>query len=157
MLLWCYAFTHWCLNKMDHIWQTTYSNTFARMFGILIQFHRVLFIRLWLTTSQFLVRLWLGTEQATRHGPNQWWLGSITPIDADFNVLSESIVVVQISQCTSFKSHNARICNRNVHMWDIFLMNCGICEKYLICHMFHASYICIVIHSPATVQWGRSC
>ena len=46
--------------------------------------------------------------------------------------------VAQIPQCTRSISHNEPICNRNIYLralllqngalWDIFLLNCGICE-----------------------------
>ena len=38
------------------------------------KFHRILFIRVQLTTFQHCFRYWLCAEQATSHCLNQWWL-----------------------------------------------------------------------------------
>ena len=41
-----------------------------------LKFHWSLFLRVQLTISQHWVRKWLGSDQATSHYLNQWWLDS---------------------------------------------------------------------------------
>ena len=66
--------------------------------------------------------------------------------------------IPQIPQCKKQMSHNATLCNRNVHMctlllqngasWDIGLMHCGICATGLLqrkCSKYHTSFINTVL------------
>ena len=70
------ASTHWRLDKMAAISQTTLSNTFSwmKIFEFRLKFHWSLFPRIQLTIFQHWFRLWLGADQATSHYLNQWWL-----------------------------------------------------------------------------------
>ena len=61
---------------MDAISQTTLSSAFSwmKMFEFRLKFHWSLFLRVQLTIFQHWFRWWLGTDQATSHYLNQWWL-----------------------------------------------------------------------------------
>ena len=69
--------THWGRDKMVAIYQT-FSNGFFLMkmhvHILLLKFHRCLFLGIPLTIFQHWFRQWLGTDQATSHCLNQWWL-----------------------------------------------------------------------------------
>ena len=68
--------THWGRDKMDAIFQTTFSNAFSwmKMFEYRLKFHWSLFLMVQLTISQHWFRIWLGADQATNHYLDQWWL-----------------------------------------------------------------------------------
>ena len=68
--------TIWGWNKMAAIFHTTFSNGFSlmKMHESLLRFHWSLFLRFQLTIIQHWFREWLGTDQATIHYLNQWWL-----------------------------------------------------------------------------------
>ena len=61
---------------MAAISQKTLSNSFSwmKMLKFWIKFHWSLFIRVQLTISQHWLRWRLGTDQATSHYLNQWWI-----------------------------------------------------------------------------------
>ena len=61
---------------MDAISQTTFSYAFSwmKMFEYRLKFHWSLFLRVQLTISQHWFRWWLGSDQATSHYLDQWWL-----------------------------------------------------------------------------------
>ena len=67
--------SHWGLNKMDAISQTTFSNAFylMKMCEFWLKLHWSLFPRVQLRVFQHWFRLWLGAMQATSHYLNQWW------------------------------------------------------------------------------------
>ena len=71
------GFSHWGRDKIDAIFQTTFSNTFSWMtvYELRLKFHWNLFVRVQSTIVRHWFRQWLGAEQATRHYLNQWWLG----------------------------------------------------------------------------------
>ena len=66
----------WDWDIMDAISQTIFSSAFSWMKMIQFQwkFHWSLFLRVQLTIFQHLFRQWLGTDQATSHYQNHWWL-----------------------------------------------------------------------------------
>ena len=68
--------THWGRNKTAAISQTTFSNAFSWMktFEFWLQFHWISFPKVELTIFQHWFRYWLGTDKATSHYMNQWWL-----------------------------------------------------------------------------------
>ena len=68
--------TTWGRDKMDAIFQTTYSNAFSstKMSEFWLKFHWSVFRRVQLTLFQHWFRQCLGTVQATSHYLNQWWL-----------------------------------------------------------------------------------
>ena len=68
--------THWGRDKMAAIFQTTFSNAFPRMkiYEFRLKFHWSLFLRIQIIIVQHRFRSWLGTNQATSHYLNQWWL-----------------------------------------------------------------------------------
>ena len=68
--------TPWGLNKMADILQVTFSNAFSwmNMCEFRLKFHWSLFLRPELTILHHLFREWPGTDQATSHYLNQWWL-----------------------------------------------------------------------------------
>ena len=67
--------THWGRDKMDAIFQTTFSNGYSwmKMYEFRIKFHWSLFLRFPLTISQHWFRSWLDADQATSHYLNLWW------------------------------------------------------------------------------------
>ena len=68
--------THWDRDKMANICQTTFSNAFSRMKmnELWLKCHWSLFLRVKLTILQRWLRQWLGTDKATSHYLNKWWL-----------------------------------------------------------------------------------
>ena len=70
------ALTHWGRDKMAAIFQTTLSNAFSwmKMLKFRLKFNWSLFLRVQLTIVHHWFRRWLGTDQATSHYLNQWWL-----------------------------------------------------------------------------------
>ena len=73
----CALLTHWDRDKMDAISQTRLSNAFSwmKMLQLRLKFHWNLFLRVRLTIFQHWFRKWLGgTDQATSHYLNQWWV-----------------------------------------------------------------------------------
>ena len=68
--------------KMTAIWQTTFSNTrvSVKKFVFWLKAQWNLFPRAQLTISHHLFRKWLGSDQATSHYLNQWWLPLLTHI-----------------------------------------------------------------------------
>ena len=68
--------THWGLDEIDAILQTTFSNAFSwmKMYEFRLRFHWNLFPGIQLTIFQHWFRWWLGADQATSHYLNQWWL-----------------------------------------------------------------------------------
>ena len=68
--------THWGRDKMCMILQTTFSNAFywMKIYDLRLIFLRSLFLRVQSTIWQHWYRWWLGTDQATSHYLNQWWL-----------------------------------------------------------------------------------
>ena len=68
--------TQWGWDKMVIISQTSFSNAFSwmKMCEFLFKFHRRLFLMLQWTIFQHWFRQWLGTNQATSHYVNKWWL-----------------------------------------------------------------------------------
>ena len=68
--------THWGRDKMDAISQTTFSNAFSwtKMYEFRLRFHWNLVLRFELTIFKHWIRKWLGTNQATSHYLNWWWL-----------------------------------------------------------------------------------
>ena len=73
---WIKRLTHWGRNKIAAISQTTLWNAFSlmKMHNFRLKFHWSLFLRFELTIFQHWFRYWLGTDQATSHYLNQWWL-----------------------------------------------------------------------------------
>ena len=71
-----FSLTHWGLDKMDAISQTTFSSAFSwmKMFEFRLKFHWSLFLRVQLTISQHWFRWWFGAVQATSHHLSQWCL-----------------------------------------------------------------------------------
>ena len=70
--------THWGQDKKAAILQTIFSNAFSWTNTCELRWicHWCLFLKVPWTTSQHKFKLWLGTEQATGHYLNQWWLVS---------------------------------------------------------------------------------
>ena len=70
------ALTHWGRDKMDAIFQTTFSNEFSwmKMYEFRFPFHWSLFLGVQITIFQHWFRYWLGADQAPSHYLNQWWL-----------------------------------------------------------------------------------
>ena len=68
--------THWGRDKMYAISQTTFWSAFSwmKMYKLPLRFHWSLFLCVQLTIFQHWFRSWLGTDQATSHYLNQWWL-----------------------------------------------------------------------------------
>ena len=68
--------THWCRDKMDAIYQTTFSIAFSwmKIYKFRLRFHWNLFLGVQLTIFQHWFRWWLGTDRATSHYLKQWWL-----------------------------------------------------------------------------------
>ena len=68
--------THWGRDKMAAIFQTTFWNGFSwlKMHEFRLTFHWSLFLGVQLTIFSHWFRKWLGTDQATSHYLNQWWL-----------------------------------------------------------------------------------
>ena len=68
--------THWGRDKMYAISQTTFWSAFSwmKMYKLPLRFHWSLFLCVQLTIFQHWFRCWLGTDQATSHYLNQWWL-----------------------------------------------------------------------------------
>ena len=60
--------THWGPDKMDDIFQTTYSNAFSsmKMYEFRLGFHISLFLRVQLSIFQHWFRWWLGSEHWQR-------------------------------------------------------------------------------------------
>ena len=81
---------------MAAIFQTTFSNAFSwmKMFKFLLRFHWSLFPRVQLTIFQHWFRFWLGTDQATSHYLNQWWL--------DYRRIYASLGLNELKQWSSF-------------------------------------------------------
>ena len=71
-----WALTHWGWDKMAAIFQMTFLNTFSwmKMYDFWSRFHWNLFLRVKLTIFQHWFIWWLGTDQATSHYLNQWYL-----------------------------------------------------------------------------------
>ena len=71
-----FSSTLWGWDKMTNISRMTFSNAFCwmKMYEFWLRFHCSLFIRVQLTIFQNWFRYWLGTDQATSHYLNQWWL-----------------------------------------------------------------------------------
>ena len=65
------ASTNWDSNKMATNLQTTIL--WMKIVEFLFKFHWSLFLRVWLTISQYWFRWWLGKVQAPSHYLNQWW------------------------------------------------------------------------------------
>ena len=70
------SLTHWGRKRMAAISQRTFSNAFSwmKIYEFQSKFHWSLFSRVQLTIFQHWFRQWLGTDQATTHYLNQWWL-----------------------------------------------------------------------------------
>ena len=68
--------THLPLDKMAAILQTIFTNAFSstKMYEFHLRFHWSLFPRFQSTIFHHWFRQWLGTNQATSHYLNQWWL-----------------------------------------------------------------------------------
>ena len=68
--------THSGRDKMDAIFQTTFSNIYSwmKIYEYQLKFHWSLFLRLQLTIFQHWFRWWLGADQAISHYLNQWWI-----------------------------------------------------------------------------------
>ena len=68
--------THWGRDKMDAIFQTTFSNGYSwmKIYEFRMKFHWSLFLRFQLTIFQHWFRWWLDADQATSHYLNQWWI-----------------------------------------------------------------------------------
>ena len=75
-ILYKLTFTHWGWDKMAAVSQTIFSNAFSwmKMYEFQLKFHWSILLRVQLTIFQHWFRLWLGTNQATSHYLNQWWL-----------------------------------------------------------------------------------
>ena len=71
-----YQLTHWGRDKMAAISQTRFSNAFSwmEMCEFRSRFHWSLFLGIRLTTFKHWFRWWLGTDKATSHYLNRWWL-----------------------------------------------------------------------------------
>ena len=76
--LFFYYTTHWDRDKMTAISPTTHSHSNAfcwkRMSEFRVTFHWSLFPMVQLAIFQYWFRWWLGTDQATSHYLNKWWL-----------------------------------------------------------------------------------
>ena len=68
--------TQWGWDKMDAIWQTTFSNTFSckKLFEFRLKFHWSLLLRVQLLIFHHWFRQWLGAGQVTSHCMHQWLL-----------------------------------------------------------------------------------
>ena len=71
-----FILTHWGRDKMDAIFQTTFSNWYywMKMYEFRLKFHWSLFLKFQLAIFQHWFRWWLGADQATSHYLNQWWI-----------------------------------------------------------------------------------
>ena len=76
------SLSQWPLDKVAAISQTTFSNAFSWMknFVFWFEFEWSLFLRFQLTIFQYLLRWWLGADQATSHYLNQHWPDSLMHI-----------------------------------------------------------------------------
>ena len=70
----CHELTHWGLNKMAAIRQTTFWNAFPWMKIVVfwLKFHWNLFLKVQLRINHHCLRWWLGIKQTTSHYLNQW-------------------------------------------------------------------------------------
>ena len=79
-LMWFgWVLTHWGQDKIAAISQKTLSNAFSLMkiSEFQLKFHWSFFLRVQSITFQHWFWLWLGTNQATSHYLNQWWLDNL--------------------------------------------------------------------------------
>ena len=76
----CHQLAHLSLEKMGAISQTIFSGAFSWVRDVVfsLKFHCCLFIRVQLTITQHLFRLWLGAVSVTSHYLNQCWSDSLT-------------------------------------------------------------------------------
>ena len=64
------------MRKITTVSQTIFSNaiSWVKIYELRLRFHCRLFLRFELTIFQHWFRQWLGTDQATSHLLDQWWL-----------------------------------------------------------------------------------
>ena len=131
--------THWGQDKMATMFQTTFPYVFhwIKMFEFRLRFHWSLFLRFVLTYSSIGSDTWLGTDQATSHYLNQWWLfhwriytslgldefwwHKVSMIHNELNIylhcISHSIYEVLIMQ--------SRVINANINIDCLVQMGCN--------------------------------
>ena len=68
--------THWHRDKMDTIFQMTFSRAISwmKMCELRLRFHWTSLLKVQLTTFQYWFRWWLGACQVTSRSLYQWWL-----------------------------------------------------------------------------------
>ena len=99
---------------MDAFSQTTFSNDFSwmKMYAYRLKFHWSLFLRVQLAISQHWFRLWLGTDQATSHYLDQWWL--------DYRRIYASVRLNELIIIAFTKNHAIqRLISNSRILWDI--------------------------------------
>ena len=123
--------TYWGLDKMDAIFQMTFSNGFLcmKMHEIQSKFHQSLFLGVRWTIFQHWFRQWLGTNQATIHYMNQWWpwlswhlISTATQMFVD--------ALIQVNNKEIIKAPHYRHFVKGIHQWCWFLFQ----SKALSCH-----------------------